>query len=102
MPTWAYIIIYMDRFSEQLPSNLKHKMKIWGDEPLFSVAVNTCHNCGQTCNRLTPAPDDFNFLACDDCMEECMRVLAAEAIENFHASKIEPQQARLFSKQEVA
>lgn len=53
-----------------------------------SYAVNTCENCGCTCERLTRVPE-FDYMGCDDCMEEALAEIEREA-------KRDPQQARLF------
>lgn len=83
---------------------------------LASAAVNICENCGQTADRLTLVPE-FDYLGCDDCMEEAMTVLARERRELLQevgctpeeveaysrfVQKIEPMQGRLFPTQEVA
>ena len=48
-----------------------------------SVAVTVCENCGQTCERLTRVPE-FDYMGCDDCMEEALAVIAREACEHVH------------------
>ena len=43
----------------------------------FSVAVLQCENCGQSCERVTHVPE-FDYMGCDDCMEEALAVIARE------------------------
>jgi len=45
----------------------------WKEHPLYSLAVNICENCGETAERLTMV-SELDYLACDDCYEEAMRV----------------------------
>lgn len=45
--------------------------------PVESAAVNECENCGHASETLVHVPE-WNFMGCDDCMEECMTILAAE------------------------
>jgi len=45
-----------------------------------SAAVHECANCGRTADRLTLVPE-FNYMGCDDCMEEALEIIAADAIE---------------------
>ena len=44
------------------------------------AADNECENCGRTCERLTRVPE-FNYMGCDDCMEEALAVIAREEQE---------------------
>ena len=44
---------------------------------LYSAAVHICQNCGQTADRLTLVPE-FEYLGCDDCMEEALKQVARE------------------------
>lgn len=44
---------------------------------LASVAVHICENCRQSAQRLTLVPE-FEYMGCDDCMEDAMAVLAKE------------------------
>lgn len=46
-----------------------------------SFAVNECENCGQTCERLTRVPE-FDYMGCDECMEEALAVIARENCEH--------------------
>jgi len=39
---------------------------------------NTCQNCGRDVTRLTLVPE-FEYMGCDDCMEEALAVIAKEA-----------------------
>ena len=66
----------MDRFPEERISNLPHMMKIWGEQPP-PVVLNVCENCDQSCDRLTLVPG-FEYLGCDQCMEEALAVIARE------------------------
>jgi hypothetical protein len=71
-----------------------------GDDVTFSVAVSQCENCGRTGERLTHVPE-FDYMGCDDCMEEALAVIAREQAERKPA-KYEPMQGVLFGSQEVA
>jgi hypothetical protein len=42
-----------------------------------SAAVDRCENCGRTGQRLTRVPE-FDYMGCDDCMEEALAVIARE------------------------
>jgi len=46
------------------------------DIPEF-MSSNECGNCGEKAARLTHVPE-FNYMGCDECVEEAMRVIAAE------------------------
>lgn len=48
-----------------------------------SVAVLQCENCRHTCERLTHVPE-WDYMGCDDCVEEAFAVLAREACEHVH------------------
>jgi hypothetical protein len=37
----------------------------------------TCENCGQTVDRVSMVPE-FDYLGCDDCMEEALKQIASE------------------------
>jgi hypothetical protein len=65
-----------------------------------SVAVLTCQNCGQSCERVTLVPE-FEYMGCDECMEEALAVIAREQAEP-KPVKYEPMQAVMFGSQEVA
>jgi hypothetical protein len=65
-----------------------------------SVAVNVCENCRQPAERLTLVPE-FEYMGCDECMEEALAVIAREQAER-KPVKYEPMQAVLFGSQEVA
>jgi hypothetical protein len=43
----------------------------------FSEAVLTCENCKTHADRLTRVPE-FDYMGCDDCMEEALDILARE------------------------
>jgi hypothetical protein len=45
-----------------------------------SYNVLECENCGQTAERLTLVPE-WEYMGCDDCMEEALAQLAREAGE---------------------
>lgn len=40
-------------------------------------AVDHCENCGRAGQRLTRVPE-FDYMGCDDCMEEALAVIARE------------------------
>jgi hypothetical protein len=44
-------------------------------------AVGKCENCGTTGERLTRVPE-FDYMGCDDCMEEALAVIARENCEH--------------------
>ena len=46
----------------------------------FSEAVLTCENCKAHADRLTRVPE-WDYMGCDDCMEEALAVLEREQIE---------------------
>ena len=57
-----------------------------------SAAVNECDNCHRTCERLSHIPE-WDFMACDDCMDECAAILEQERedaarLENCEHSRI--------------
>ena len=43
----------------------------------FSEAVLTCENCKAHADRLTRVPE-WDYMGCDDCMEEALAVIARE------------------------
>lgn len=47
----------------------------------FSEAVLTCENCKAHVDRLTRVPE-WDYMGCDDCMEEALAVIAREACEH--------------------
>jgi hypothetical protein len=52
----------------------------WDEGRDFAAAPSTvdhCQNCGRTGQRLTRVPE-FDYMGCDDCMEEALAVLARE------------------------
>ncbi len=65
------------------------------NSPTYSVAVNICQNCGQSCDRLTDVPE-FEFMGCDRCVEEAMGALQAEAAAERKPVKIQRMQGELF------
>lgn len=72
-----------NRFAEEIANS-----------PTFTVAMNICQNCGQSCDRLTPVPK-FDYLGCDSCMEEALAVLAAEGVPSpFVTARKPPATAR--------
>jgi hypothetical protein len=60
-----------------------------------------CGNCHAVTDDLTYLPE-WLFNACPACIAGCIAADAAEAIDTFLASKIEREQAALFSAREVA
>ena len=46
-----------------------------------SVAVLKCENCGTGAERLTRVPE-FDYMGCDDCMEEALAVIKRESCEH--------------------
>jgi len=42
-----------------------------------SSAIDHCENCGRGGERLTRVPE-FDYMGCDDCMEEALAVIARE------------------------
>jgi hypothetical protein len=42
-----------------------------------SFAVLQCENCRCTCERVTRVPE-FDYMGCDECMEEALAVIARE------------------------
>lgn len=54
------------------------------EDASFSVAVLKCENCGTTnCERLTRVPE-FDYMGCDECMEEALAVIARENCEHLN------------------
>jgi hypothetical protein len=45
-----------------------------------SEAVLTCENCKTHADRLTRVPE-WDYMGCDDCMEEALAVIEREQIE---------------------
>jgi ribosomal protein S27E len=48
-----------------------------------SVAVLKCENCGTTGERLTRVPE-FDYMGCDECMEEALAIIARENCEHLN------------------
>ena len=46
-----------------------------------SVAVLRCENCKAHADRLTRVPE-FDYMGCDECMEEALAVIARESCEH--------------------
>jgi hypothetical protein len=46
----------------------------------YSTAVHICQNCGETAERLTLVPE-FEYVGCDDCMEEALKLIAREQVQ---------------------
>ena len=46
-----------------------------------SAAVDRCENCGRSGERLTRVPE-FDYMGCDDCMEEALAVIKRENCEH--------------------
>lgn len=85
------MIFYMDRFTEYTSRE---------ESASHSEAVLTCQNCGQSAERLTLVPE-FEYMGCDECMEEALAVIAREQVER-KPVKYQPAQGVLFGSQEVA
>jgi hypothetical protein len=49
-------------------------------EPMYGGAADTdkCGNCGRVVAELYHVPE-FDYMGCDDCMEEALNVIASEA-----------------------
>ena len=99
----------MDRFTEESTADLAAgyaaRMKqLWGDDPLFTLAVNVCENCRQTCDHLTRVPE-FDYMACETCYDEAMEIIARETaipvLRPIHV-KVAKLTAPEFQKEEVA
>lgn len=56
-------------------SNAQEKRDFYEKE----VAVNTCENCGQTCDRLYPVPE-FEYMGCETCRDEAEAIMAADPL----------------------
>lgn len=65
-----------------------------------SEAIHVCENCRRPAERLTLVPE-FEYLGCDECMEEAMAVIEREA-SRIQPAKYEPMQGVLFGRKEVA
>lgn len=72
----------MDRFLQELPSLVSHMRKLMGDEDFDSLKVEyfDCENCGRSVQKVLHVPE-FDYLGCEDCYDEAMRVLAREEAE---------------------
>ena len=60
-----------------------HMQQIWEGPDASaseSVAVLTCENCRQTCDKLYAVPE-FEFMGCGGCFDEAIEVLEREAAE---------------------
>jgi hypothetical protein len=99
----------MDRFTEESTDDLAGgyavRMKqLWGDDPLFTLAVNVCENCRQTCEHLIRVPE-FDYMACERCADEAMEIIARETaipvLRPIHV-KVAKLTAPEFQKEEVA
>ena len=53
------------------------------DDVTASVAVHECQNCGTSCETLHEVPH-FDYMGCDDCLEEAMAVIARESCEHLN------------------
>ena len=51
------------------------------EDASVSEAVLTCGNCKAHADRLTLVPE-WDYMGCDDCMEEALAVIAREACEH--------------------
>lgn len=61
----------------------QHMLKIWEGpdaDASESVAVLTCENCRQKCEKLYAVPE-FEFMGCGRCFDEAIEVLEREAAE---------------------
>ena len=47
------------------------------DVPSSDADDSKCQNCGRAGQRLTRVPE-FDYMGCDDCMEEALAVIARE------------------------
>jgi hypothetical protein len=91
----------MDRMSELLPPAARRDRDEDGyPDASHSEAINVCQNCRAHVERLTLVPE-FEYMGCDECMEEALAVIAREQAER-KPVKVEPMQAVMFGSQEVA
>jgi precorrin-2 methylase len=80
----------MERFLNETAADLaanhaRHMaVYVWGDDVLFSVAVNACGNCGETAERLNFIPE-YGVKACDVCMADI-----ADAIQSNGEPEVMP------------
>ena len=91
----------MDRFSLETASDLaaNYARRRFAEE----IANSTyhpdgykCQNCGKIVDRLTPVPE-FNYMGCDDCMEEALAVIAHEALPaTFEAAGVTREEGEAF------
>jgi hypothetical protein len=53
-------------------------LHVWdGEDTTYHPDGPICQNCDRVVDRVTLVPE-FNYLGCDDCMEEALRVIAHE------------------------
>jgi hypothetical protein len=74
----------MDRFPIESAADLagnyaRHMARIWGEDvdAPYHPDGPICQNCDRVVDRITLVPE-FNYLGCDECMEEALRVIAHE------------------------
>lgn len=75
----------MNRFSEQTAADFAHNTavsqyrRLFHEDPpvTFSVAVNLCESCSQSCERLFEVPE-YGLKTCETCRDEAMVELARE------------------------
>jgi hypothetical protein len=60
-------------------NHARHRARIWGEDidATYHPDGPICQNCDCVVDRVTLVPE-FNYLGCDDCREEALRVIARE------------------------
>jgi len=97
---YHHILIFMERFLEQTASDLAANYsrnrfrEELAERELYAGNVNICQNCGDSCSHLTHVPE-FDYMACETCLDEAIAILAKEAIQRKPAA-IERMQGELF------
>jgi hypothetical protein len=92
----------IDSASELQASYTRNRFRHELAEQPFCAAGPVCQNCDRVVDRVTLVPE-FNYMGCDDCMDEALHVLAAEAKAILKKSaQIERIQGELFPGKEVA
>jgi hypothetical protein len=52
----------------------------WDEGREIAASVDRCENCGRGGERLTRVPE-FDYMGCDDCMEEALAVIERKQAE---------------------
>jgi hypothetical protein len=98
-------MIYMDRMQLETASDFasgsavaRYRRLFREDPPVtFSVAVNLCENCRQSCEQLFPVPE-YDLAMCETCRDEAQVELAREAADAVPSKPVARWQGNLFTE----